>query len=250
MDGNLYISKGATAGETRIDTIKLVSVNQYPRFQIKNTANESLTLGSHATDFQPALTIDKDTITQLFIVRKAKPVLPDSLSMLTDSLYYIVQDGDYRMLAKNTANYWGTLWGVPTNEALWFLHPQDGGTYDIVNFVTGKSLGADAVSELGGDYLYCDKVFTPAPTAAPFCEWKLESFTLGLKPVREGTLKLVNNAGQLTLHGTQTGDRIQVYNLAGRCVQQTTATGSETPISLSTGFYLVKVNQTVIKVVR
>jgi len=250
MDGNLYISKGATAGETRIDTIKLVSVNQYPRFQIKNTANESLTLGSHATDFQPALTIDKDTITQLFIVRKAKPVLPDSLSMLTDSLYYIVQDGDYRMLAKNTANYWGTLWGVPTNEALWFLHPQDGGTYDIVNFVTGKSLGADAVSELGGDYLYCDKVFTPAPTAAPFCEWKLESFTLGLKPVREGTLKLIDNAGQLTLHGTQAGDRIQVYNLAGRCVQQTTATGSETPISLSTGFYLVRVNQTVIKVVR
>lgn len=249
MDGNLYVSKGSTPGQTRIDTVNLVAVNQYPRFQIKNTANESLVLGNHATDFNPALTVDKDTITQLFIVRKAKPVLPDSLSALTDSLYYIVQDGDYRMLAKTTANYWGTLWGVPTNEALWFIHPQEGGTYNIVNFVSGKSLGCDAISELGGDYLYIDKVFTPAPTAAPYCEWKIESFVLGMKSIREGALKLTNNAGRLTLHGTQPGERVQVYNLAGRSVLQVTATGAETPLSLTPGFYLVKVNQTVIKVV-
>lgn len=249
MDGTLYVSKGATAGQTRIDTVNLVAVNQYPRFQISNAASETLVLGSHSADFNPALTIDKDTITQLFIVRKAKPVLPDSLSALTDSLYYIVQDGDYRMLAKTTANYWGTTWGVPTDEALWFLHPQEGGIYNIVNFVTGNSLGVDAVSELGGDYLYCDKAFTPAPMAAPFCEWKLQNFVLGVKPVRESNLVITNTAGQLTLHGTKAGERVQVYNLAGRCVQQLTATASETPLSLSAGFYLVKVNQTVIKVV-
>jgi hypothetical protein len=249
MDGNLYVSKGATAGETMLDTVNLLSVSVHPRFQILNGASETLVLGSHPDDSNPALTINKDTITQLFIVCKADVQLPDSLSSLTDSLYFIVQDGDYRMLAKDAANYWGTLWGVPSNEALWFLHPQDGGIYNIVNFVSGNSLGCDAISELGGDYLYCDKIFTPAPTAKPFCEWKLVSHALGMPAVSSSNLVITNNAGQLTLHGTKTGERVLVYNLSGRCVRQLTAASSETALNLTPGFYLVKVNNTVLKVV-
>lgn|GEM_PF-2458462 len=246
--GYLYFSQGTAAGETMIDTLALKSVDKYKRYAILHTSS-NMVISQYPTEDIPALKTDSSIASQRYIIRLANPVLPDSLASLMDSLYFIQQDSSYRMMAKDESTAWGTVFGTPSDEAMWIIRPQGDGTCAIYNYVTGNALGTDGILE--NEKLWDDKTFTAAPTAAPYCEWSIIESEIGdgVKKVETSSLIATVSGKQVTLYGTKVGDQVTVYNLYGQRINQVKATSNQTALSLNSGFYLIKVNTETLKVV-
>jgi len=237
--GYVYFSRASSA--IPFDTLTLTSVPVLPRYYIMNTSSVGLVIGNDSTGLVPALTETKMEITQKFIIRPLH-------AALNDSLYYLIQDGDYRMLAKSKANAWSTTFGITSNEAIWKIIPMSNGTVAIENYVTKKVLGADAITV--NSWLFDDKVFTAAPTAAPYCEWLLVNMDgSALKPI-QGTLpSVVAKDGIMQIQGVHAGEQLSVYNLYGRLVVTQKAETNSISIKLNPGFYLIRIGQKSMKVV-
>jgi hypothetical protein len=76
------------------------------------------------------------------------------------------------------------------------------------------------------------------------------SETTGFKnPVSSSIYATVSNQ-TINVHGTLAGDAVKVYNISGQMVKQLTANSDITSINLKSGVYLIKVNATVLKVVK
>ena len=238
--GHVYFSRASNS--IPFDTLTLTSVPVLPRYYIMNMSSSGLVIGNDSTKTVPALTETKDEITQKFIIRPLH-------AALNDSLYYLIQDGDYRLLSKDKSNAWSTTFAVVTsNETTWKVIPNSDGTINIENYVTKKSLGADAITV--NSWLWDDKTYAAAPTVAPFCEWMLINIDgSSLKPVQKNALNVVAKDGIVMIQGTKPGERLMVYNLYGRLVQDRKVQSTSVSISLNPGFYLIRVGTKTVKVV-
>ncbi len=237
--GHVYFSRASNA--IPFDTLTLTSVAVLPRYYIMNTSSANLVIGNDSTMKVPALTETKSDISQKFIIRPLHPAI-------SDSLYYLIQDGDYRMLAKDKANAWNTTFGVSSNEAIWKIIPMSNGTIAIENFVTKKALGSDAITI--NSWLFDDKTFSAAPVAAPYCEWLLIGMDgSALKKVQGNRLNVITKNGMVIVEGVLEGEQIKVYNLYGRLVQNRKIESSSISLPLNPGIYVIKIGAKTLKVV-
>jgi len=62
-------------------------------------------------------------------------------------------------------------------------------------------------------------------------------------------LYVSSNKGQLTIHGTQAGNVVSVYNMSGVLINKFTATSNASTLNLKQGAYFVKVNNNVMKAI-
>ncbi len=62
-------------------------------------------------------------------------------------------------------------------------------------------------------------------------------------------LYVSSNKGQLTVHGTQAGDVVNVYNMSGMLINKFAATSNTSVLNLKQGAYFVKVNDNVMKAI-
>ena len=226
-----------------LDTVKVTSIAVEARYYIQNNAVVGMVVGNHSTANAPALTTKIDTITQKFIVRPLNPTL-------TDSLYYIIQDGDYQMMKKSPSNAWDVIFGGPSAEAVWKIDSKAGRPYMIViNNVTGKALGVDNL--LVNDRLWDDKTFVESPTAKPYCEWSLITIPSSVKKVETSNLIATVSGQQINVYGTKEGDQVRVYNVVGKMVQHFTAQSNISSVNVKgSGLYLIQVNATTLKVIK
>jgi len=226
-----------------LDTVKVTSIAVEARYYIQNNAVVGMVVGNHSTANAPALTTKIDTITQKFIVRPLNPTL-------TDSLYYIIQDGDYQMMKKSPSNAWDVIFGGPSAEAVWKIDSKAGRPYMIViNNVTGKALGVDNL--LVNDRLWDDKTFVESPTAKPYCEWSLITIPSSVKKVETSNLIATVSGQQINVYGTKEGDQVRVYNVVGQMVQHFTAQSNMCSVNVKgSGLYLIQVNATTLKVIK
>jgi len=226
-----------------LDTVKVTSIAVEARYYIQNNAVVGMVVGNHSTANAPALTTKIDTITQKFIVRPLNPTL-------TDSLYYIIQDGDYQMMKKSPSNAWDVIFGGPSAEAVWKIDSKAGRPYMIViNNVTGKALGVDNL--LVNDRLWDDKTFVESPTAKPYCEWSLITIPSSVKKVETSNLIATVSGQQINVYGTKEGDQVRVYNVVGQMVQHFTAQSNMCSVNVKgSGLYLIQVNTTTLKVIK
>ena len=226
-----------------LDTVKVTSIAVEARYYIQNNAVVGMVVGNHSTANAPALTTKIDTITQKFIVRPLNPTL-------TDSLYYIIQDGDYQMMKKSPSNAWDVIFGGPSAEAVWKIDSKAGRPYMIViNNVTGKALGVDNL--LVNDRLWDDKTFVESPTAKPYCEWSLITIPSSVKKVEATNLIATVSGQQINVYGTKEGDQVRVYNVVGQMVQHFTAQSNMCSVNVKgSGLYLIQVNTTTLKVIK
>ncbi len=238
--GYVYFSRASSA--IPFDTLTLTTVAVLPRYYIMNTSSASLVIGNDSTKTVPALTENKMDISQKFIIRPLH-------AAISDSLYYLIQDGDYRFLAKDKSNAWSTtLAAVASNESTWKIIPMANGTVAIENYVTKKSLGSDAITI--NSWLFDDKTFSAAPTVAPYCEWMLIDMNgSALKKVQGSDLDVISKDGNVSIQGLQTSDLVKVYNLYGRLVLEHKADSNNVNIKLNPGFYLIKVGTKTTKVI-
>jgi len=238
--GHVYFSRSSSI--IPFDTLTLTSVPVLPRYFIMNSSSSGFVIGNDSTKTVPALTENTLDITQKFIVRPLH-------AALNDSLYYLIQDGDYRLLSKDKANAWSTTFAVVTsNETTWKIIPTINGTVAFENYVTKKALGSDALTL--NSWLWDDKTFTIAPTVAPFCEWMLVDMNgSALKKVQGSNLNIIVNDGNIQILGIQTNEQIRVYNLYGRLIQERTSDSNAVSIKLNPGFYLIQVGSKTMKVV-
>ncbi len=149
----------------KLDSIPVTAVATYPRYFISHKAS-GLVIGTQSSSSYPALTSNIGDVTQYFILRPVHPAV-------SDSLFYIEQDGDYLMLKKSATSGWDTEYGQAADESIWKIVPQTNGTWSISNFLTGKYLGTD--DTIVDSRLYDDKAFVVDATSKPFSEWILEN---------------------------------------------------------------------------
>lgn len=180
----------ALAGTTyKLDSVQVTPVANYERYYFKNKTS-GLVVGNHTTAVAPALTTQvAEDYTQYFILR---PVHKG----VNDSLFYIIQDGEYRMVRKTATSGWDTEFGFSGDEAIWKITPQANGANSIINFVTGKALGTDDI--IVDSRLYDDKTFSVDPVAKPYCEWLFESVSEGLDETNSELVSVSLSAGLLS----------------------------------------------------
>lgn len=227
-----------------LDTVRVTSIAVGDRYYIQNNAAVGMVVGNFPTVNAPALTLKIDTITQKFIVRPVHPAL-------TDSLYYIIQDGDYQMMKKSPSNAWDVIFGGPSNEAIWRIDNAPGRPYIIItNFVSGNALGVDALT--ANERLWDDKIFVESPIAKPYCEWSLIPISgSAVKKVEASSLIATVSGQQINVYGTKAGDQVRVYNIVGQMVQHLTAESSICSVTVkASGMYLIQVNATTLKVIK
>lgn len=180
-------------------------------------------------------------MTQKFIVRPVRPAL-------NDSLYYFIQDGDYRLLAKDKNSAWSTTFSIlPTDETIWKVIPMNNNIIAIENFVTKMALGSDAVTI--NSWLWDDKTFVSGPNSAPYCEWMLVNLDgSALKNVPEGNLEVIAKDGFVKMIGLKIGEQLSVYDLFGRLVQTRTTEASSLTLNLKSGLFLIQIGNKTVKV--
>jgi hypothetical protein len=54
----------------------------------------------------------------------------------------------------------------------------------------------------------------------------------------------------VNVHGTLAGDNVKVYNVSGQLVKQVIANSTITSLNLGSGVYIIKVNASVMKVIK
>jgi len=220
---------------TKLDSVRITVVSTYARHTIRQVIS-NLVIGNNGDASGPALTANLNDISQKFILRPVNP-------KLNDSIYYILQDGEYRMLRKNVANSWDTEFGNSGNEAKWTVKRQPNGNYSITNFVTTKVLGADAI--IAGSPLYDDKTYV----AGGNHEWMIVTdLSTGVSENISEKIFATITAQTVNIHGASAGDIVKVFNVNGQLIRQLTANSSVTSIHLKSGIYIVSVNDTVVKV--
>ena len=193
--GKVYISYSMGGTNYKFDSVKVTPVPAYERYVFTNKPS-GLVIGNHSTLNVPALQVlDKNiNVAQLYLLRPVNPGV-------SDSLYYIVQDGDYRMLRKSS-NDWDTEFGSPSNEAIWKFYPQSNGTTRIINIVrtamstSQNSLGASAVDV--DTRLTENNVFKVDATSAPYCEWFIQNYLTLLDPTESHMLSVSLSQGLLS----------------------------------------------------
>jgi hypothetical protein len=255
-DSGKVIFSYTLAGVThKIDSAKIVLVPDYPRFFIMNK-DTSLVVGSDSImDPYPVLipkAVGDPDPTQNFIFRPVNPGV-------TDSLYYMIQDATYQMMRKDASSNYNTQYGFSSDEAKWKITPLTDGSNKIVNFVINSTpanaafcLGTDGITYLSR--LYDNKTFSAAttPATAPHCEWTFMSLSAtGFTHTALNQHLYANVANQyVNVHGTLAGDNVKVYNVSGQLVKQVIANSNITSLNLGSGVYIIKVNASVMKVIK
>ncbi len=236
--GTVIFSKGTTP----LDTVNVKSVDVTNRYSIENRSAAGLTLGNHSKANAPALAVITNDDSQKFILRSVNPGV-------NDSLYFIIQDGDYKFMKKSPDNGWDVIFGGQSDEAKWRLNHQEGGAYTIItNVLTGKDLGTDDI--IADSRLWDDKTFVAAPTAKPYCEWKFTEIPMALERTHSNNLKAFVTGNFVNIKGTIAGDNVMVYNIYGQKVMRIEAESDLTTFSLNNGIYIIKVKDSVLKIVK
>ncbi|MHB9143218.1 MAG: hypothetical protein ACYC25_15210, partial [Paludibacter sp.] len=161
--GKVVFSYTLAGVEHYLDTVLVTPVATYERFFIIHKQS-GLVIGNDTLPAFPALTKNINEYTQNFIFRPVHPTV-------NDSLFYIVQEGEYRMLKKQPTSGWDTEFGTSDDGAKWKIVKLADGNYSIANYANlgstaGKMyLGSDAI--VANSRLYADK---PAVT-----EWIIAS---------------------------------------------------------------------------
>lgn len=205
--GKVVISY-ALGGQTyKLDSVRVTPVPTYDRYIITNKANK-LVLGNHSSLAVPAMTeLRTDDYTQYYLLR---PVHPG----VNDSLFYIMQDGEYRMLRKGS-NDWDTEFGNSGNEAIWKIIPQSNGTSKIDNFVTVKSLGVTALEV--DTRLLDNNNYKADPTSSPYCEWLVQTLNSIMDPTDSHLSGVTLSSGLLN---TSFDPLVTSYNVLSPLDQQ------------------------------
>lgn len=240
--GSVIFSKGTGAAAVNLDTVMVTSVAKYPRYYIENKSANGLVIGNDSTGVYPALAVNNGDVSTKFIIRPVN-------QGVNDNLFFIIQDGNYKMMKKSPANSWDVLYGTPSEEAKWIITTQEDGSYSVItNSVTVKDLGTDDITV--SSRLWDDKIFFPNPATKPFCEWKLNSIISSLNKLETTELIATYSGEFVNIHGTKSGDKVSVINLFGQMVKEITAQSDLTSINLKSGMYLIRVNDKTLKVVR
>ncbi len=184
--GKVVISYTMNGLNYNLDSVKITPVNTYERYIIKHKAS-GLVLGNDSILSVPALTNYIADYTQYYILRPVNPGI-------ADSLFYIEQDGEYRMLRKG-ANDWDTEFGGSSLEAEWKVIPQANGTSMIQSVYTQRALGATALTI--NTRLTDNNTFTPNPTSSPYCEWLIQSLSSISNPAESRLLSVTLSQGIL-----------------------------------------------------
>ena len=187
--GKVVISY-ALGGQTyKLDSVRVTPVATYDRYIITNKANK-LVLGVHSTLGVPAMTeLRSEDYTQYYLLR---PVHPG----VNDSLFYIMQDGEYKMLRKGS-NDWDTEFGSSGNEAIWKITPQSNGSSKIDNYVTTRTLG---ITSLDVDTRLLDNnTFKADPASSPYCEWMVQTLNSIMDPAESHLSGVTLSGGLLSI---------------------------------------------------
>lgn len=178
-NGNLLLeiyAFGAEVGDTGIiefsytklsekvvlDTVYVTPVPMYARHNIVHN-NSGLVIGTQSTSAYPALTDNNGEVSQRFLLRPVNPGVDDSL-------FYLVQDGHYKMLRRVPGHGWNTDLGTSGDFAKWKIIDRDNGTVSLMNFeqiAASKVLGADGLTP--DSRLYHDKTWV----AGNNTEWRI-----------------------------------------------------------------------------
>lgn len=204
----------------KLDSVRVTPVPTYTRYYITQKAS-GYCIGNLTTDKRyPALTAKVKANSQKFMFRRVNPkVVPN------DSIYYLVQDGDYRLIRKVTSSNWDTEYGASANEAKWTLKRQPNGVYSFLNSVTGKYLGTDAVTVEGR--LYDDKAFVSNPTAKPYSEWIIDDVNALDVDKASLTFNNVNLTRTFTVLGSAVTADVNLVAPSGIQLSKTTITAVE-----------------------
>lgn len=165
-----------------LDSVYITPVPDYKRYHIVH-ASSGLVIGKQSTSFFPALVENTFDETQQFILREVNPGA-------NDNMYYLVQDGEYRMLRKVITSNWNTEYGYSGDEAKWTITEMPNGTVSLTNYVTQRVLGTD--SDSPDSRIYCDKVYS----AGSRMEWIIEE-AVGLDEETSMLRNVVLSAGLL-----------------------------------------------------
>ena len=158
----------------KLDSVFVTPVATYDRFFIMNKTAQLVIANNSTIPTVPSLAaLNIEDGAQYFFFR---PVHHG----VTDSLYYIIQDGNYRMMRKDITSTYNVEFGFSGNESMWKIAPQSNGTQSITNFVTGQSLGTDNLTI--DSRLYDNKTFAANPAAGPYCEWTFLSTATAFDP--------------------------------------------------------------------
>ena len=234
--GKVVFSSTHLGVTTRLDSVKVTPVATYTRYFIQHVIG-GLVIGNNSITGAPALTTYSNDISQKFLLRPVHPAL-------TDSMYYIIHDDDYKLLRKLTATTYNTEYGFFGDEAKWTLKTQADKKLSITNFVTGKELGTDGITV--DSPIYDNKTWS----AGSYHEWVILTTipVTGLQNSLAHKLFATISTQLVNLQGTNIGDIVKVYNVSGQLVKQVTANSSVTSINLKSGIYIIKVNADVLKV--
>lgn len=219
-----------------IDSILVKKVAPYTRYYIRQNTSQ-LVFGSTNAGAFPVLTTQNGLSSQKFIFRKVN-VNPAS----TIDTVYIVQDSLYRTLRKSSANAWDSDLGIPSANSKWVVQSQGNNIVSLLNTVSGKVIGTDALT--ANSRMYVDKTWV----AGNNTEWIL---------VDAGVSTAVNktNAVSPTVIVDHKSLRVlnaasyAVYNVQGVKVMDVSRNTAETSVVLNQGIYIVKTSNGVTKVI-
>ncbi|MDA3879488.1 MAG: cadherin-like beta sandwich domain-containing protein [Prolixibacteraceae bacterium] len=168
----VFINDGATA----VDTVEITAVDPYTRYFITQKVS-NLVIGNNPDDeFIPRLQErGENDPSQHFML---KPVNPGT----DDSIFYIVQDVEYRYFSKSTANTWDTQLGELA-EGEWKI-TDEGEFFSLKNMAIDKYLATDGVN--AGDRLYANKDLEGNENA----EWLIQDISISLSD--DATLSSIN----------------------------------------------------------
>jgi hypothetical protein len=160
----------------KLDSAIVTPVAEYERLLIRNNGGNQVIGSSSSNALKPVLVdldpnIDNDGPMQFFF----RPVHRN----VTDSLFYIVQDGDYKALMKDLGSHYEVDLGTLGDSlSVWKIIPHPNGIKQLYNVVNKLSLGCDGVYNTAG--IWCDKAFNLNPTSGPWSEWTFVSAATAL----------------------------------------------------------------------
>lgn len=149
----VYFTYDNNGTVVKLDSVRTTPVATYKRYYIEQTSSK-MVIGNHSTGLYPALTVRDLQPAQLFLLR---PVAPGTAN---DSTFYLVQDSDYRMMRKTSANNWDSEYGASGNEARWIRRYVDGNVFVLKNGANNAFFATDGIT--ANSRIYADKTVTNA----------------------------------------------------------------------------------------
>ncbi|MFT3752043.1 MAG: hypothetical protein QM800_03935 [Paludibacter sp.] len=218
-----------------IDSITVKKVAPYTRYYIRQNTSQ-LVFGSTSAAY-PVLTTQSGLNSQKFIFRKVN-VNPAS----TIDTVYIVQDSLYRALRKSSANAWDTELGAPSANSKWVVQSQGNNIVSLLNTVTGKVIGTDALT--ANSRMYTDKTWV----AGNNTEWVLADAgtSTAVKRINAVSPAVIVDHKSLRVINAES---FTIYNVQGVKVMDVRKNTSDTRVVLNQGIYVVKTNNGVTKVI-